>query len=105
MNYSIFQLPIENDRVFSGYDEDRFNADDYELVYSEKLDDNMQIDENLLEALYMIYNVHHPEDYKGRSMTASDVIVFVNDDSEIVKAYYCDITGWTDITNKLAGGN
>ena len=42
--------------------------------------------EKILERLFHIFNVEHPSDYKGRSMSVSDVVALQDEDGE---KYYC----------------
>lgn len=44
-----------------------------------------------LDALFEKFNLHHPDDFKGHSLSVSDVIVLDG------KKYYCDSFGWVDI--------
>lgn len=45
----------------------------------------------ILEALFEELNIDIPEDYKGRSLSVSDIVV-LNDN-----AYYCNNFGWTQL--------
>lgn len=50
----------------------------YEVVYEEKLADDFEIPGNylpiFLEKLYYIFNVQHPENFKGHSLSVGDVV-------------------------------
>ncbi|MBR3293777.1 MAG: DNA primase, partial [Oscillospiraceae bacterium] len=46
----------------------------------------------VLERLYEIFNLNHPKDYRGRSLSMSDVVELYDDTSR--KYYYCDETGF-----------
>ena len=46
---------------------------------------------NPLEKIYEKFNCEIPEDFKGRSLSMSDVVVLNN------KAFYCDAFGWEEI--------
>lgn len=50
---------------------------------------------NNLDAVYQKFNIGHPEGYKGRSMSVSDVIA-VTDEYE-TKFYYCDTYEYVEI--------
>ena len=65
-------------------------AADYKCVYSGILHDSVSLDE-----LYSIFNQNHPADFKGHSMSVSDVVI-VNRDGDM-KAYYVDSFGFTDL--------
>lgn len=65
---------------------------DYDLVYSGDLSDYPA--EGSLEAIYTKFNVDHPEDFKGHSLSMSDVIVTEVDG--VKTAHYCDDIGFTE---------
>ena len=44
----------------------------------------------ILEEIFTLLNVNHPEDYTGHSLSVSDIVV-LND-----KKYYCDSYGWVE---------
>ena len=48
-----------------------------------------------LDELYSIFNQNHPADFKGHSMSVSDVVI-VNRDGDM-KAYYVDSFGFADL--------
>ena len=90
MKYKIKQIKdIRNcEYAFSHYDwcKDKINLDDYEVVYEGELECSEISD--ALEELFEIFNVRHPEDFKGRSMSVSDIVEIEG------KNYYCDAFGW-----------
>ena len=45
----------------------------------------------VLEELFYIFNMAHPEDYQGRSLSVSD-IVKLNDEY-----YFCQSAGWKKV--------
>lgn len=50
-----------------------------------------------LEDVYRMFNLHHPEGYKGRSLSVSDVVE-VSESSEVEKGcYYCDSFGFKPV--------
>lgn len=70
-----------------------FSFDDYEVVYEGDTDDLKlkfgSIDANhILESLFAIFNNNHPKDYKGHSISVSDIIEIDG------MAYYCDSFSW-----------
>jgi hypothetical protein len=81
---------------------DKFNIDDYYRVYSGLLIDNIvygdktsscnENDNKVLEELFEMFNVNYPEDYKGRSLSVSDVVAIVR--KNVTRYYYCDSMGW-----------
>jgi hypothetical protein len=94
INYKILQLKdLENCKyAFLWWDKakDKFDINDYEVVYSGKVpaDKNtMQI----LDNLFTKFNIDHPDDFTGHSLSVSDVVDL---DGE---KYYCDSIGWVKI--------
>ena len=71
------------------------NPENYDLVYSGSLDDFE--DSNKLEAIYNKFNIDCPEDFKGHSLSVSDIIV-MNDE-----AHYVDSFGFVDVSDKFLG--
>lgn len=69
--------------------------ENYDLVYSGSLDEFE--DENKLEAIYTKFNLNRPEDFKGHSLSVSDIIV-MNDE-----AHYVDSFGFVDVSDKFLG--
>lgn len=68
----------------------RVPAEIYEAVYQGELDIQT------LEDAFYIFNMEHPEGYKGRSMSVSDVVEIF--DSEIgYRFYFCDTIGFKPI--------
>lgn len=96
--YALYQLNTESKDVpyeFMGMDFVKaqgmeITAEDYKCVYSGILHDSVSLDE-----LYSIFNQNHPADFKGHSMSVSDVVI-VNRDGDM-KAYYVDSFGFADL--------
>lgn len=97
--YKIMQLPTESDYKFRNYKfamDHGFDILDYKKVYTGKEKANSI--EDLLEKLWVKFNLNHPDDYKAHSLSVSDVIVVEenkrgrNDTFEY--AHYCDTFGW-----------
>ena len=90
MKYKIKQIKdIRNcGYAFMHYNwcKDQINLDDYEVVYEGELECS-EISE-ALEELFEIFNIRHPEDFKGRSMSVSDIVEVDGEN------YYCDAAGW-----------
>ena len=71
----------------------QLNKDDYELVYEGIVGEfrgNATID-----GIFTQFNTNHPEDFRGHSLSVSDVIVISLDDKDT--AYYCDSFGFTEM--------
>lgn len=99
-NYVIYQTKVESDFAFMRWEwakEHNWSFNSYRSVWNgtEEAKNNLELLENLFEK----FNLYHPEGYKARSMSVSDV-VRINDGNEI-KYYYCDSIGWKDITKEV----
>ena len=55
----------------------------YQLIYSAPLDKDITLDE-----IYRRFNMEHPADYKGHSLSMGDIVVFRQDGKQT--AYYVD---------------
>lgn len=100
--YHIYQTDADYKFLWWDMVKDKFNIDDYYRIYSGLLIDNIvygdktsscnENDNNVLEELFEMFNVNHPEDYKGRSLSVSDVVAIVR--KNVTRYYYCDSMGW-----------
>ena len=68
--------------------------DNYELVYSAPLADGES-----LEDIYRRFNIDHPADFTGHSLSVSDIVVLRHGDTET--AHYCDSFGFTEVPEFL----
>lgn len=101
--YKIYQLKNDTEnhaiRFESFTDAKRYGEaakpENYELVYSGSLDDFE--DSNKLEAIYTKFNLDRPEDFKGHSLSVSDIIVMNNE------AHYVDSYGFVDVSDRFLG--
>ena len=100
--FSIYQLKgDEETRDYRFEPLDRLRAvgldvqrDNYELVYSAPLADGES-----LEDIYRRFNIDHPADFTGHSLSVSDIVVLRNGDTET--AHYCDSFGFTEVPEFL----
>lgn len=105
MNYAylIYQIkdPIKCDYAWMSWKIAKrdINLMDYDCVYTDSIDGEDPI--AVLENLYEMFNINHPDDFKGHSLSMSDIIVLFDDNG--CKWYYCDSFGWRDITADLRG--
>ena len=100
--YHIYQTDADCRFLWWDIAKDKFNIDDYHKVYSGELIDSIvygdkvtaynEDDYKVLEELFEMFNVNHPEDYKARSLSVSDVVAIVRKD--VTRYYYCDSFGW-----------
>lgn len=93
--YKIYQLPIENNAKFMALEfvtEHNImpTLNDYECVYECELDPRGHETDvyKVLDNIFRIFNINHPEDFHGHSLSVSDVVEI---DGEF---YYCDDFGW-----------
>ena len=100
--FSIYQINTDrdNNRVcFLGLDTlERFQHSKevdpvlYDRVYDGKLDCNS------LETIYEKFNINHPADYKGRSLSVSDVVEIRESDTLNPSFYFVDSIGFKSIS-------
>ena len=100
--FSIYQINTDrdNNRVcFLGLDTlERFQHSKevdpvlYDRVYDGKLDCNS------LETIYEKFNINHPADYKGRSLSVSDVVEIRERDTLNPGFYFVDSIGFKSIS-------
>ena len=100
--FSIYQINVDRDNnriCFLGLDTlERFqhskevNPVLYDRVYDGKLDCNS------LETIYEKFNIDHPADYKGRSLSVSDVVEIRGSDTLNPGFYFVDSIGFKSIS-------
>lgn len=93
--FAIYQLPAEHDCTFLDYDtltrhHHELSLDDYEFVYASKLEPDMT-----LEDIYTKFNLDHPQDYRGRSLSVSDLVVVQRQGT--VTAHFVDSFGYREM--------
>lgn len=102
--YKIYQLDANNENVRRDgklfKDWDMLNRTcgfcfnwEYKLVWEGEIEvyDDTASEEKVLDKLFEQFNVAHPKNYHGRSMSVSDVVVLNG------TMYYCDSFGWQKI--------
>ena len=96
--YSIYQLKESADEgLFLSYRSAKkqglkIDKSNYELVYISGNYSNYSLDE-----LYETFNIRHPLDFRGHSLSVSDVIVFKDKDG--TEAYFVDSCGFIELTD------
>ena len=68
--------------------------DNYNLVYEAALKPGISLDD-----LYYEFNMQHPKDFRGHSMSVSDIVVLHKGDED--KAFYVDTFGFTEVPEFL----
>lgn len=96
--YTIYQLKedVPRDYHFRGYRELTESGlsvtpDNYQKVYEGTLEPGMT-----LNGLWETFNLNHPEDFTGHSLSMSDIVVLKQDGAET--AHYVDTIGYADVT-------
>ena len=101
VSYEIWQLkdtPENKALLFSDYAYAslfRLTESRYDKVYEAPTD----TETDSLEKIYMKFNINHPSDFLGHSLSMSDVVV-LNDHGQRT-AWYCDTIGFRQIDNFL----
>jgi hypothetical protein len=97
--FSIYQLKSDEYRFKSyvtmrnqGYEP---VVDDYEMIYTDKLNGAS------LNDIYERFNIDHPKDYVGYSLSVSDVIVLIKDGERT--AYMVDSFGFKELPDFFSG--
>lgn len=65
-------------------------AELYESVYTE------EVQAETLEDVFRIFNIEHPEGYKGRSLSVSDVVEVIHS-PDSSKFFFCEPVGFTEV--------
>ena len=100
--FSIYQLKSGNETLdyrFEPLDAIRNNGlsvkpENYELVYTAPL-----TEKDNLESIYTRFNIDHPADFKGHSLSVSDIVVLHQDGKDT--AHYCDRFGFSQVPEFL----
>lgn len=82
-----------------GITKDNFDAikpENYELIYVGELSElQEQTEGETLEAIYEKFNIDHPEDYRGHSLSVSDIVVLHQNGEN--SAHFVDSFGFTGL--------
>ena len=73
-----------------------FSIRDYEKVYDGEKDGTIS-----LESMFAIFNTERPADFKGHSLSMSDIVAVKSDEDKDWHYHYCDSFGWADITETV----
>lgn len=100
--FSIYQLKpgaATRDCRFEPLDAIRNNGlsvkpENYEMVYTAPL-----TEQDSLESIYTRFNIDHPADFKGHSLSVSDIVVLHHDGKDT--AHYCDRFGFSQVPEFL----
>ena len=115
MELKIYQIDSEKDKqrvLFEGYDslqkitkkEKPVDRDIYKCIYTMKPEDEEKFTHFDLDSLYHFLNSPNeekPKEYKGHSLSVSDIIVVKNSCCISDGAYFCDRFGWKDVSDEF----
>ena len=108
--YRIYQirddLPDRHERMFQNLatlqsDGKDVISDAYSAVYEGSLDgtESGKSAQQVLDGLFEKFNIAHPDDFRGHSMSVSDVVVL--QENGVEKAYYVDSLGFKEVPQFL----
>lgn len=96
MKVEIYQLQIDAPGKFMGtmfapigecrLQDGKVDATGYKKVYEYETEENVSLDD-----IFYKFNMEHPEDFPGHSLSVSDVVALDG------KLYFCDSFGWAEI--------
>lgn len=102
MKIRIYQINSDRDEhrmMFMSHDRlERFQGSPevdskiYDKVYDK------EVDCSNLEEVYTMLNINHPSDYRGRSLSVSDVVEVYESDTVPHGFYFCDSVGFKQVT-------
>ena len=97
--YKIHQIKdIENTiYAFRRYDPNIFSYEDYRCVYEGTIERADRTNPEICEELYFMFNMQHPEGFRGHSLSMSDVVELLINGQSIF--YYCDMCGFQRLPN------
>lgn len=93
----IYQLPTEHEAKFRDFESVKEEGimpqiDDYAMVWESLVDFGLvESTEAQLDVVFRCLNFNHPQDFKGHSLSVSDVVEMDG------KFYYCDDMGWEEL--------
>lgn len=106
IKYAIYQLKDTEDNHYIRFmplfsiNNSQIALNNYDKVYQGEYSLNESFNaKKICEDLFEKFNIDLPEDFKGHSLSVSDVIVL--EDNGESKAYYCGSIGFSEIKNFL----
>ena len=103
--YAIYQLKktdVGDERRFMNYDWPQKKGitpkiEDYDLIYIGELPSLIRNMTRTLEQIYEKFNLDHPADYRGYSLSVSDVVA-INRGGKL-SYHFCDSAGFRELQN------
>ncbi|MCD8090206.1 MAG: YodL domain-containing protein [Clostridiales bacterium] len=93
--FSIYQLKNSEKTKglqFMPYDKLTSMGKDVDFANYEHIHTDILTDDTSLEDIYIRFNINHPKNYKGHSLSVSDVVVFNMNGTKI--RYYVEVIGF-----------
>ena len=108
--YAILQLRRTDETVYERFESYEAlkrqgkepDIDHYEIVYTAGLPTFTDRDV-MLESLYTKFNIYHPADFTGHSLSVSDIVALKT--GGVVSCHYVDSVGFTELKDFLRAGN
>jgi len=103
--YEIWQIKRKSN---AGYRFFRFNGkefskDHYEKIYESEIcttNESMRYHESILDRLFYIFNMEHPVDFRGHSLSVSDIVILKEDEKDNNPGvFYIEPIGFKDVTD------
>lgn len=99
IEFRIFQLPADPELIeirFMSFElmaaqGRKIDPHNYIQVYWSQMEETGRATVTMLEDLFTMFNVASPEDFRGHSLSVSDVVQLGN------RFFYCDSFGWREI--------
>ena len=104
--YDIYQLkdtPDRRDYAFESLDRLREQGRKVDMQNYDKVYSGAMFPGENLESIYTRFNVDHPQDFTGHSLSVSDVVVIRQNGQET--AHYCDSFGFAEVPEFLKPEN
>lgn len=95
----IYQINRERDKdnvKFMPFGMKEFDFSIYDEVWSGEEPDEC----GDLEEVFEVFNLRHPEDFTGHSLSVSDIVQIIGSDEGSNGYYYCDVCGWEKLDIK-----
>ena len=102
--FAIYQISDKSsqrrERLFTSIDGLREEGleptrDHYDLIYTGAIADHPSVNDP--ENAFRVFNLEHPHDYAGHSLSVSDIVAFRR--NGVVSYHYCDSIGFEDVPN------
>lgn len=100
MRYEIWKLAISHPNKFmwSEHAKEPIKIRDYVHVYTGRTGDKMG-NRRILEMLFERFNNNHPQDYHASSMSVSDIVCTINEETNERIWWYVDGIGFKKLEN------